>query len=149
MPPLYSVVATTLAFIPVLGGCSKGTDERLYGTWQLDREYTERHLPNELIATSDAPSSMLDPHSAKVMLVKLFLDKFSGMSISITPQAVAFAGGGQSQEQSYEIVARGDNLWILKTQDGKLESFTLDQDRLSMTSTGDIRFTVYFVRTPN
>lgn len=150
---LFKTFFAAAAFVlfPFLAGCGKGNDDRLYGTWRLDREYTEKRLPADLILSPGAPpfggqpGSFQDPQSAKGSLVKLLLEKLSGFSFSITPQQFTFA----DQPLSYEIIARGDNAWTIKTQDGKIEHFAIEGDRLTMPSTGDVRFTVYFARAQN
>jgi hypothetical protein len=143
--------AAAFVLLPLIAGCGKGNDDRLYGTWRLDREYTEKHLPADLILSPGAvpfgrqPGSFQDPQSAKGSLVKLLLDSLGGISISITPQQFTFA----DQPLSYEIVARGDHSWTIKTQDGKIEHLAIEDGRLTMPSTGDARFTAYFVRVQN
>ncbi len=138
--------AAAFVLLPFLVGCGKGNDDRLYGTWRMDREYTEKRLPADLILSSDSTRvGFQDPQSAKGSLVKLLLEKLSGFSFSITPQQFTFA----DQPLSYEIVARGDNSWTIKTQDGKIEHFAIEDGRLTMPSTGDVRFSVYFARVQN
>ena len=140
------LAAVSFLLLAILAGCGK--DSRLQGKWTFDREYTTAQLPKQPEAAKDN-GLLAMKQSLNAMLVPMLLDKLDGSNLTITRKEIIMTTKeGSGQAQTYEVIERpADDTWRVKTSDGKVETYSLENDRLASPTSGDVNFKAYFKRT--
>ena len=139
-----------ILLLTLLAGC--GRDARLHGNWIFDREYTEAQLTKE---ADEKPPANSIPGAFKNMVAGLkdsvasmLVDQLDGVTMKITSKdMIMVTKDGSGQDLAYEVIDRPTaDSWLIKTSDGKVETYYREGERLATPSAGDAHFKVYFKR---
>ena len=80
------------------------------------------------------------------MLVPALIEKLDGVNLTITSKEMMYTlKDGTGKSEKYEVVERPSaNSWRIKTPDGKLDTYSLEGDRLVTSASGDLALKLYF-----
>ena len=154
----------TMVFTMCLASCNRNVDDPFLGKWTFDRDYTQSHLPKDLLVSLGAPplndpfpkgfpedsKTMPDALSGmmnktlKPALTKQLISQMEDQSFAITPKLIT---GVDGIAKTYEVIEHPNaDTWSLKQSDGDIWTVTSEDGRLSWPTTGDVHFRMYFKR---
>ena len=160
---MHSLLRTLILLVPIFfAGCHGYRDAPLFGKWVFDREYTQAHLPKELVMKPNAPTidnpfpngfpsdskdipvalkSMMND-TLKPSLTQWLIAASEGITFTITPKLIT---GTDGNVQTYRVIERSPaHTWSLQTSDGKIQTWVCKDGHLSCASTGDVHFMFYY-----
>lgn len=125
-------------------GCGR-KDAWLRGKWTLDREFTEAQLAKQPAPKSGENSLMGD---ATAMLAPMLIGQMDGATFTFTGKTITFVTkDGSGQSFGYEVLEMPtSDSWMIKTSDGKVETYYREGDRLAIEASGSAHFKVYLKR---
>ncbi len=165
----FCLTCLAALLVVCLGGCDRGnglrsSDSQFLGRWTFDRQYTQAHMPKDLAKKpadwgwQDAPAGGSQTEAASIaanvngmmnntlkpMLTEQLLAQMDGQTFSLTPKLITSSSG---KAQTYRVIERATaNSWSVKTSDGEIATYTNEDGRLVIPTTGDVHFKLYFKR---
>ena len=132
--PFFVLVAILSS---LLTNCSD--KNKIKGNWIFDRSYTEEQLD---LQTSGKKEGFGD------LLSRTVINKMEGITLKIDNKEIVYMmKNGSGQSFGYEIIDTiSDNVWSVKSDDGKISEWGISNKYLTIRSEGDIDMKAYFTR---
>jgi len=134
MNPFKPLVATLMALL-LLSGCNN-KNSWLKGDWVFDREHTESQMGSE------------EPGLLGGLLSSQLIEELDGVSLTLTADEMFYIlANGSGKARNYEVISQPtESSWKIKIDDGSIETWHREGERLASNATGDLDMRFYFSR---
>jgi hypothetical protein len=124
--PLFAFVLLALAGFS-LGGCS-ATPSWVRGDWVFDQDRTQQAMK------SSSDNSLMGGLAS--MLGGLITSQLGNMEIIMTDTDETITTNGQGHDYPFQVVSKSDTQFVLKKNDGTVETYYRDGEEIYLYGTG-------------
>jgi hypothetical protein len=120
-----------------LAGCS-ATPSWVRGDWVFDQDRTEQAMK------SNSGNGLMSGLAS--MLGGLITSQLGDMEIIMTDTDETITTNGQGHDYPFQVVSKSDTQFVLKKNDGTVETYYRDGDDIYSYATGAASLKIYFKR---